>query len=374
MPRTVIHFTDSTGFGGAEVALLTLLGGLDRRHWNPVLFHHDSPGVRPLLEATSRLGVRARPIARARGLQDLARLVQEVRSEKAAVFHAHLSWALRCNWGLLAADLARVPAVIATQQLFRPLSSPREILRQWVLAGRVDRYIAVSEDMARKLRATPLFPARKVEIIRNAVDVRRFRQQSGGALRRELRGVPARPIVLALARLDAQKGLFDLLEAAVLVPDANFVIAGDGQERKRLEDTARTLAVDGRVLFLGHREDVPELLAACDLFVLPSLYEGFPLSVLEAMAAGRPVVATAIGGTEEAVINGETGLLVPPHDPAALAAAIRSLLSDPPLGRRLGLAGRERALREFSAEKMVREVTELYERILSRRPTTSDER
>lgn len=371
MSRTVIHFTDSSGFGGAEVALLTLLGGLDRRQWNPVLFHDDNTGLRPLLEATSRLGVRTRSIARPRGLFDLPRLVREIRSEEAAVFHAHLPWALRCDWGLLAADLARVPAVIATQQLFRPISSPREILRQWVLSGRVDRYIAVSEDMARRLRATPLFPARKVEIIRNAVDVHRFRQQSDGALRRQLGGVPARPIVLALARLDAQKGLFDLLEAAARVPEANFVIAGEGKERESLEDKARMLAIDGRVLFLGHRDDVPELLASCDLFVLPSLYEGFPLSVLEAMAAGKPVVATAIGGTEEAVINGGTGLLVPPHDPAALAAAIRSLLSDPPLGRRLGLAGRERALREFSAEKMVQEVSELYERVLSRRRAAS---
>ena len=374
MSRTVIHFTDSSGFGGAEVALLTLLGGLDRRHWNPVLFHHESPGLLPLLEATRRLGVRARPVARARGLLDLPRLVREVRSEKAAVFHAHLSWALRCDWGLLAADLAGVPAVIATQQLFRPISSLRQILRQWVLAGRVDRYIAVSADMARRLRATPLFPERKVEIIRNAVDVHRFPQKSDGALRTEFGGARARPIVLALARLDAQKGLFDLLEAAALVTEANFVIAGEGKERKRLEERARTLAVDGRVNFLGHREDVPELLAACDLFVLPSLYEGFPLSVLEAMAAGRPVVATAIGGTEEAVINGETGLLVPPHDPQSLAAAIRTLLPDPPLRRRLGLAGRERALREFAAEKMVREVTNLYEKVLSRRPSASVDR
>ena len=374
MPRTVIHFTDSSGFGGAEVALLTLLEGLDRQDWNPVLLHHESPGLRPLLEATSRLGVRARSIARARGLLDLPRLMQEVRSERASVFHAHLSWALRCGSGLVAAALAGIPAVIATQQLFRPISSPREILRQRLIAIGVDRYVAVSAEMARSLRATPLFPARKIQIIRNAVDVRRFQKASGGALRRSLGGDPARPIVLTLARLDAQKGLFDLLEAAARVPEANFVLAGDGKERKRLEATARMLAIDGRVLFLGHREDVPELLAACDLFVLPSLYEGLPLSVLEAMAAGKPVIATAIGGTEEAVSNGETGLLVPPHDPPALAATIRSVLSDPPLGRRLGLAGRERAIREFSAEKMVREVTELYERVLSRRPATSAER
>lgn len=371
MPRTVIHFTDSSGFGGAEVALLTLLEGLDRRRWNPVLFHHESPGIRPLLEAASRLGVRVRSVPRAQGPLDLLRLVRRVRSERAAVFHAHLSWALRCGSGLVAAALAGVPAVIASQQLFRRIVSPREILRQWLIAVGVDRYVAVSAEMAGDLRATPLFPARKVEVIRNAVDGRRFRRESDGALRRALGGAPARPIVLTLARLDPQKGLSDLLEAAAMVPDTNFVLAGEGRERMRLEDMARTLGIDRRVLFLGHREDVPELLAACDLFVLPSLYEGLPVSVLEAMAAGKPVIATAIGGTEEAVSNGETGLLVPPRNPPALAVAIRSVLSDPLLARRLGLAGRERALQDFSAEKMVREVTQLYERVLSGRSAAS---
>jgi glycosyltransferase involved in cell wall biosynthesis len=364
-PRTVIHYTDSTAFGGAEVALLTLLDGLDRRHWKPVLFHHMSPGLRPLWERASRLGVRARPLAPARKASDLVRLVRAVRSEKASVFHAHLPWALRCGWGLVAAALAGVPAVIASQQLFRGISSRRQLLRQWLIGVGVDRFIAVSAEMAGSLRATPLFPARKVEIIRNAVDVRQFQKPPDDALRRTLGGDPSRPIVLTLARLDPQKGLSDLLEAAARVPDANFVLAGDGIERKRIEDAARSLGVDDRVTFLGYREDVPDLLAACDLFVLPSLYEGLPVSVLEAMAAGKPVVATEIGGTREAVSNGETGLLVSPGDPNALAGAIRSVLSDPQLARRLGEAGRQRALEEFSADRMVRKVTQVYERVLS---------
>ena len=125
--------------------------------------------------------------------------------------------------------------------------------------------------------------------------------------------------------------------------------------------------MSNRVIFLGYRDDVCDLLSSCDLFVLPSLFEGLPLSVLEAMAAGKPVVATAIGGTDEAVVHGETGLLVPPANPAALAKAMRMVLSDHVMSRRLGAAGRARAHQEFSTETMVQRITKIYGELLESR-------
>ena len=166
------------------------------------------------------------------------------------------------------------------------------------------------------------------------------------------------------ARLHSQKGHIFLLEAAVHVPDALFVFAGDGEERSRLEDRARQLHIADRVRFLGSRQDVPALLACCDVFVLPSLYEGLPLSVLEAMAAGRPVVATSISGTDEAVVDGVTGLLVPPSDAGALAAALNRVLSDRDLAARLANAGRTAVNEKFSSEIMVRNTAQLYEELL----------
>jgi glycosyltransferase involved in cell wall biosynthesis len=145
-----------------------------------------------------------------------------------------------------------------------------------------------------------------------------------------------------------------------------FLLAGEGAERPRLEARARSLGVADRVHFLGHRDDVPELLAACDLFVLPSLYEGLPLSVLEAMAASRPVVATDVGGTGEAVVQGETGLLVRPGAPAELGEAIRALLGDRARAARMGLAGQARAARDFSTRRMLAEVSEVYDELLER--------
>jgi glycosyltransferase involved in cell wall biosynthesis/GT2 family glycosyltransferase len=364
-PRKVIQYTDSTGYGGAEKMLLTLLEGLDRRLWSPVLMHHESPGVAPLLEEARRLRVPTRALAATAGRRGLSvgrDLSKAIREESPDVFHAHLCWTLRCSSGLAAAAMASVPAVVATQQLFSEIHGIRDVLRQRVIAAGVDRYIAVSSNLARRLASTPLFPERKIRIIPNAVRAEIF-----ALARTETRASRAdrRPVVLTLARLDRQKGLPVLLEAASRIPEARFLIAGEGPERPALEAEIRRLDLGGRVTLLGHRDDAPRLLADCDLFVLPSLHEGLPVSVLEAMAAGRPVVATAIGGTNQAVVDGETGLLVAAGDAEALAMKIREVLADPDLAHRLGEAGRRRVAREFSAESMVRQVMNLYEELLA---------
>ncbi len=169
--------------------------------------------------------------------------------------------------------------------------------------------------------------------------------------------------MLTTARLDAQKGLTYLLDAAALLPDPMFAVVGDGPERAALEAQVAALGLRDRVRFLGYRSDVPELLAACDVFVLPSLYEGLPLALLEAMASGVPVVATAIGGVDEAVQDGVSALLVPPADARALGVAIRTLLDDPGLARQLGTTGMAVARRSFSVEPMVRQLTRIYDEL-----------
>jgi glycosyltransferase involved in cell wall biosynthesis len=223
----------------------------------------------------------------------------------------------------------------------------------------------VSQGVAGRMRARGV-PDRKIRVVGNGVDVDRLPAPTHPRLRGELVGSADRAVVLTIARLDAQKGLEYLLTAAADVPNAVFVLVGEGREQPALEAKARMLGVADRVRFLGHRDDVPDLLAACDLFVLPSLYEGLPLSVLEAMASARPVVATAIAGTSEAVVHGETGLLVPPADPTGLAGAIRALLVDGALARRMGEAGRARVCREFSLRRMIDRVTEVYDELLQR--------
>ena len=369
MTRTVVHYLDSAEFGGTEQAVLHILGGLDRRHWQPVLFHHPDPGIASLLKGAESLNVRLRQVPRMQGKRSLItrlpRFVRELRAERPDVFHAHLNGPLACKDGLIAAALARVPAVVATAQLFMNLPLRRFVYaQQRFVATVVDRYIAVSHEVAARLGQTFRIPATKIKVIHNGVPLPPYNRPANTALRAALTGSTEKPIVLTAARLAGQKGLSYLLKAAALVPEAMFVLAGEGPERANLEAQAAELGLNKRVLFLGHRHDVPDLLACCDLFVLPSLFEGLPLSILEAMAANKPVVASAIDGNDEAILHGETGLLVPPADPVALAAAIQTVLSDPDFAGRLAAAGKTRVHEYFSAEAMIRQVTHTYEEIL----------
>jgi glycosyltransferase involved in cell wall biosynthesis len=240
---------------------------------------------------------------------------------------------------------------------------------QWeqrIVATRVHRYIAVSRGIARQLQCVFRVPAHKISVIHNAVALSEFTRHANPALRANLSG-GAGPVVLTVARLDQQKGVEYLVEAAALVPGATFLVAGEGPERGRLERRAAELGLDTRVLFLGHRQDIPDLLAACDVFVLPSLFEGLALSILEAMAAGKPVIATAIEGTSEVIRDGENGLLIPPTDPTALASAVRQILGDPVRAQRLAAAGRARVQREFSTEILIERTMGVYSELLAAR-------
>jgi glycosyltransferase involved in cell wall biosynthesis len=215
--------------------------------------------------------------------------------------------------------------------------------------------------MAGVLRAA--LPARKVRVIHNAVPLD-TPIAPRASLRTSLSLTPDRQLVFTAARLHPQKGLHHLLAAAAHVPGAVFLLAGEGPERTALEAESRRLGIADRVMFLGHRRDIPQLLQCCDLYVLPSLFEGLPVSVLEAMAAAKPVIATAIGGTDEAVVHGETGLLVPPGDSVELARAMQLVLTNRSLADRFGQAGRARVEREFSAQAMIDRVILLYDEVL----------
>jgi glycosyltransferase involved in cell wall biosynthesis len=229
------------------------------------------------------------------------------------------------------------------------------------------RAIAVSQAIATSLEDALGWPPRKIEVIRNGIDVERFRGTADRGLHRNLAAGSDDLVFLTVARLDRQKGVDVLLRAVQSVYGARFVIVGAGDERAQLEHAAETLGVRERVLFLGPRDDVPALLAASDAFVLPSRFEGTPLALLEAMAAGKPVVASAIPGTDEIVADGETGLLVRPNDSDALAAALRRVVSDPGLRARLGAAAGRHAAAAHSAAASTRRVEAVYETLLQAR-------
>jgi hypothetical protein len=226
--------------------------------------------------------------------------------------------------------------------------------------------LAVSHGIANELVDQLGWPRGKIDVVYNAVDPARVEVEAPPGLREQLGGSATRPLVLTPARLDAQKGHRVLFEAIRQVPEATFVLAGEGPEREPLEALTAQLGIAGRVRFLGRREDVPELLAACDVFALPSLYEGSSLAVLEAMAAGAPIVSSAIGGTDELIEDGRSGLLVAPGDAEALAAALRRLLGDSELRESLAAQARERVSAGLTREQMASRVTGVYRELLGR--------
>jgi glycosyltransferase involved in cell wall biosynthesis len=234
-----------------------------------------------------------------------------------------------------------------------------------ILTPRMDQLIAVSRSIVEKLQhegrdTTP------IALIHNGVDLERYDHQGPCCTLREEYGLPASgPMVGVVARLESEKGHPTLLEAwpAVVAafPDATLLVIGEGSRREALETMAAELGVADRVVFTGRRDDVPAVTAALDVAVLPSYREALGLTVLEAMALSRPVVASNVGGIPEMIEDGVTGLLVPPHDPVALAAAIIRLLRDHPLADTLGRAGHDLVHERFCIELMVDAVERIYD-------------
>ncbi len=362
------HFIDSRIFGGCEEMVLQILAGIDPTRRLTILLHHDEPGLARLVEEARRLGLKARSLPRVEpgqrkpGYLALARALDGLRL---SVFHAHLNWPLGCRQALIAARCVGVPAIVATAHLFAPIDGARLAgVKQWIQSRCLDRYIAVSSEVRDRLVSDLGVSVAKIRVVHNGIATVRCAVVDDAGLRAAIGVEGDRAMVLTPARLNVQKGHEFLLRAAASVPGAMFVLAGDGPERRPLEALAQDLGVADRVRFLGQRDDVAALLSTSDLMVLPSLVEGLPVSVLEAMAAEKPVVATAIGGTDEAVVHGETGLLVPPRDPAALAVAIRTLLRDRGLSARLAAAGRARVEARFSREAMVAGICRVYDEVL----------
>jgi glycosyltransferase involved in cell wall biosynthesis len=246
---------------------------------------------------------------------------------------------------------------------FRPSTEP--VLRRLDNStARLARLVAVSEHTRRAYERQG-YPADRIEVVYNGVDEP---PAAHAGVRDEL-GIPTgAPLIGEIGRLCDVKGQGDLISALADVPDARLVLVGEDLEqggafRAKLERDAEAIGVRDRVVFTGYRPDARALVAELDVLALPSRTEGLPLVVLEAMASARPEVATPVGGTPELVADGETGVRVPPRDPAALAAALRRLLADSELRRRLGEAGERRVRERFTLEAMCTRVLAIYDEL-----------
>lgn len=313
-----------------------------------------------------------------RGRQDLAALgtlVALVRRLRPHIVHTHTAKA--GTLGRLAARLGRAPVVVHTYHghvlrgYFPPAKTRAFVAIERALARLTDALVAVSPRVRAELLDLGIGRPDRFEVVPLGLDLEPFASADRlrGELRRELGLDAAVPLAGIVARLAPVKAHEVFLEAARRLAarpvPPRFVIVGDGERRPALEAMAETDGLRGRVHFLGWRADLPRIYADLDVVVLCSRNEGSPVALIEAMTAGRPVVATRVGGVPDVVADGETGLLVPENDPPALAEAIARVLDDGELARRLGAAGRPRVVERFGAARLVRDIDTLYTRLLT---------
>ena len=384
----VLQLTDSFTLGGAERIVLMLATNADRERFEviPCAWHCSGPieeelkaaGIQYRVLGMKRRSVLTGPLFLADVRRIIVALSEILKELSIDIVHSHLTESTLL--GFLAARYAGTPRVCVTVQntVFhtqRSRLSPREWLMRSAIKGvfsRADRMIAVSEEVARVVHLRTHIRREQIMTIPNAIDPDRFWFEGDRTELRRSLGLPIdRPVAVTVGRLTRQKGYPYLQAALGLIPAEKrplTLFLGDGPDRHELESKAIAMGLAHDVRFLGNRSDVPALLAAADLFVLSSLWEGLPLALIEAMASGLPVVVTAVGGNLEVVEDGETGLLVPAADEHALAKAISSLVDNPLRRERMGRAARERFDHRFSLRTLVQAHERLYEELLTGRP------
>jgi glycosyltransferase involved in cell wall biosynthesis len=374
-PIRVVYCIDNMEFGGTELNAVRTAERLDRRRFDlsvvcirpdgPLLARYGAAGI-PVFPLPMRSMIGAGAVRQA------VRLVRHLRRQRAEVVHSHDAYT--SVFATVCARLAGVPGIIASRRSWHSPHLQGRIMRANRAAYRLaHRVVGNSPSVSRLVETEGRVPAIRVVTIPNFLDPRSFEPIAPEERRRLLAELDVRAgafVVGIVARLSAVKDHATLLRAVASLraehADVHCVLVGDGPERERLATLAATLGISNAIHFAGYRPQLPNLHHLFDVSVLCSTSEAFPNSVLEAMAAAKPVVATAVGGTPDAVSDGVTGLLVPPGDPEGLAAALRALYDDGTRRASLGEAGREAARAGYSEEAVIAQVETLYAKLAGR--------
>ena len=369
----VLEMNDRSSLGGGQAALLALAAHLDSEQFEALIAARDGG---PLAAEARRLGLRFLPVPFKKTfspslIQKIKRILAENEID---ILHTH--GGVAGLWGRWASVKKITPVVVHTLHGIHYLHYRNKALRylsillERHLSRRTDAVVFVSEADLRDGGRYKLAPGMKRILIKNGIDRTRFQEtdsfeKAKKDLKWRLKLNP--PIVGTVARLHRQKGIIDLIRAAGQIhrssAETKIVVVGGGPLEKTLRQEAKKLGFERFFIMLGERTEARELLSLFDIFVLPSLWEGLPLVLLEAAAMGKPIVATGIDGVREVIRDGETGLLVPPANPGRLAEAILRLLQDKALARKLGENARATIPPSFTLSKMVEETEQLYLRL-----------
>ena len=379
-PVRLLNVVPTLLCGGTESQVMALSRSLDERR-----FDLEFACLRRLGPFVKEIDDRGLPLAEYRfasfrsvtALRQQMKFARHVARRGVDIVHAYNFYGN--VFAIPPARLAGAPVVIASIRDLGPYLTP--------LQKRVQRYVCrladcvvVNAEAVRTWLVGEGYDAEQIVVIRNGVDLTRFKEPpQPDRVRRALELSDGVPLVAVVSRLTRMKGLEQFLEAAAVVgrrsTEAHFLVIGEAPPHDleylgELKGLAARLGIGDRVIFTGLRSDVPTLLAGVDVAVMPSLNEALSNALLESMAAGAPVVATRVGGTPEALVDGETGLLVPPADITSLAVAVTSLLEAPALAKRLGRAARQSIADRFSVERMAEATERLYNQLLTRTART----
>jgi glycosyltransferase involved in cell wall biosynthesis len=383
MKKKVIRVIARLNVGGPAIHVILLTDGLNSGRYETLLvsgkegpsegdmFHlAREKGVNPVI--LSNLGRDLNPI---HDLSTLWQLYSLFRREKPDIVHTHTAKA--GTVGRLAARLAGVPVIVHTfhghvlHGSFGPLKTHFFRKVEQLLARCSSAIIAVSEQCRQDLLAYGISTPEHIQMIPLGLELDRFRVRDPAvraALRQEW-GIPPEAFLTGMiARMVPIKRHEDLFRAIALVlpafPDAWFAVIGDGELRPPLEALARELGIAHRVVFTGFRNDTPAVYQALDLTALTSANEGLPVTVIESLSAGKPVVATRVGGVPELIQDGETGFIVQPNDPASIAEGLKKALANPGLTRNMGIEAQEMTIERYSSRRLLRDIEALYAQLL----------
>lgn len=367
-PLSILHTESSVGWGGQELRILTEMEGMAARGHRVHLLTASSADILPAARARG-LSVEGVPIE-AKKLRGLAAMRRWLGAFGGGfdVINTHSS---TDAWLVALGRLGRsaMPPVVRTRHVSTPVNNAPAT--RWLYQRATAQLVVTGEALKTQLVRNNRFDPARITSVRTGIDLARFRPEDRGAARRRL-GVDPRPAVMILATLRDWKGHDDLLDAWVTlrqrVPGWQLLVVGDGPRRAHLEARVTAAGLADAVRFTGNQDDVPAWFACAELTVLPSYGdEGVPQSLMQAAACGLAAVATPVGAIAEAVIDGRTGLLVPPRDPSALAAALERLMTDASLRARMGAAAQEYAQDNFGIDRMLDGMEEVFAEVVEAR-------
>lgn len=366
-PWVIAHSESSLGWGGQEIRVFTEMNAF-RQHGHRLLL--AAPSASGILQKVKEAGfeVCAFEDSPAHFPSAVVRLTRFFRRHAVQVVNTHSS---RDGWiAGLAARLAGVPLLIRSRHI--EVDYPNRFFSRLAFKTLPHHVITTSQRISARLIEELQLPSDRVSCVPTGIDLARFNPQVAGSLHQEL-GLPRdTPLVGMISVLRSWKGHYVFIDAITLLleklPQARFIIAGTGTKKDRLTATIREAGLEKRILMIGHRDDVPGVLASLTALVLPSTaHEGIPQIILQAQAVGTPVIGTTVGGIPEVVRHEETGLLIPPADPKALAEAIHRLLGDPALRERIRQNALACAQHEHGLERMCERLEAIYRRYLEDR-------